>query len=201
MGREQAVNHRPSRSNGSLPENYPASTAIPNPNGAKVNVQPNGSGPPVSPPGGTPSDTSGDDVPLSASDFFFVNYSFANDECGGDTLSCPCGDDCACLGCFIHNNPDTLQLAVEDGSAENSELVFGSTKDEQATPTAKAKGSCCGGSGSSQKTEETSPNVDDGLVGTTIVSNYGEFCEGDEGTCPCPPDGCQCIGCTIHSRA
>ena len=40
---------------------------------------------------------------LSANDFFFVSYPF-DDTCGGEMASCPCGDDCQCLGCVIHNN-------------------------------------------------------------------------------------------------
>ncbi|KAI5464693.1 hypothetical protein BGZ63DRAFT_412215 [Mariannaea sp. PMI_226] len=44
---------------------------------------------------------------LSASDFFFVNYPFG-DSCAGDTASCPCGDDCQCLGCVIHGNQDPV---------------------------------------------------------------------------------------------
>ncbi len=53
----------------------------------------------------TPSDASGmseDQAHLSASDFFFVTYPF--DQCGGETTSCPCGDDCQCIGCLIHNS-------------------------------------------------------------------------------------------------
>jgi len=51
----------------------------------------------------TPSDASGiseDQAQLSASDFFFVTYPL--DQCGGETTSCPCGDDCQCIGCLIH---------------------------------------------------------------------------------------------------
>lgn len=60
----------------------------------------------TSPTANTPSSatsTNGDEQNLSAADFFFVNYSFP--ECGGDTESCPCGDDCQCIGCTIHNLP------------------------------------------------------------------------------------------------
>lgn len=61
----------------------------------------------VSPvPPQTPSDaTSGlaEEQTLSASDFFFVSYPFA-DGCEGDMGSCPCGDDCQCIGCVIHGN-------------------------------------------------------------------------------------------------
>lgn len=55
--------------------------------------------------GGTPSEgTSGFHEELSASDFFFVTYPFGGDSCSGETASCPCGDECQCLGCSIHNN-------------------------------------------------------------------------------------------------
>lgn len=49
---------------------------------------------------------------LSASDFFFVSYAFG-DSCAGETASCPCGDECQCLGCAIHNNPNP---AIETGT-------------------------------------------------------------------------------------
>ncbi|CRK33518.1 hypothetical protein BN1723_014735 [Verticillium longisporum] len=61
------------------------------------------SGSPTAPQ--TPSDaTSGVGEELSANDFFFVNYPFGGDSCSGETAFCPCGDDCQCLGCSIHNN-------------------------------------------------------------------------------------------------
>ena len=64
---------------------------------------PEGGSPPAAQ---TPSDTtSNGEQGLSANDFFFVSYPFAGDGCGGDTASCPCGDDCQCLGCAIHNVP------------------------------------------------------------------------------------------------
>lgn len=59
----------------------------------------------------TPSDAAsvpGEEQTLSANDFFFVSYPFG-DPCAGDTASCPCGDDCQCIGCFIHSNPDPSQ--------------------------------------------------------------------------------------------
>ncbi len=45
---------------------------------------------------------------LSAQDFLFVRYSLQDggqDGCLGNTQSCPCGDDCECLGCTIHRQP------------------------------------------------------------------------------------------------
>lgn len=63
----------------------------------------------TSPTAHTPSSTTsgnGEEQSLSASDFFFVNYPFSSEDgCGGDTESCPCGDDCQCLGCTIHQPP------------------------------------------------------------------------------------------------
>ncbi len=63
---------------------------------------------PSSPTAHTPSSTTsgnGEEQSLSAADFLFVNYPFTADGCGGDTHSCPCGDDCQCLGCTIHRQP------------------------------------------------------------------------------------------------
>jgi len=71
----------------------------------------------ASPPAHTPSSTtSGNDEEqsLSAADFFFVSYPFTADGCGGDTQSCPCGDDCQCLGCTIHRQPAIPCAGDED---------------------------------------------------------------------------------------
>ncbi|KAH7175884.1 hypothetical protein EDB81DRAFT_771325 [Dactylonectria macrodidyma] len=54
----------------------------------------------------TPSDAASgmsDEQALSANDFFFVSYPFG-DSCVGEMASCPCGEDCQCLGCSIHDN-------------------------------------------------------------------------------------------------
>ncbi|KAK0382739.1 hypothetical protein NLU13_9835 [Sarocladium strictum] len=48
---------------------------------------------------------------LSANDFFFVSYPFG-DSCAGDTASCPCGDECQCIGCVIHGNANTFTDAL-----------------------------------------------------------------------------------------
>jgi hypothetical protein len=61
----------------------------------------------------TPSDAASslaEEQTLSANDFFFVTYPFG-DSCAGETASCPCGDDCQCIGCVIHNNPDPTQVS------------------------------------------------------------------------------------------
>ncbi|CAK7565295.1 MAG: hypothetical protein SEPTF4163_003209 [Sporothrix epigloea] len=62
-------------------------------------------GPSGSEQGFTPSDTSGasdDEVILPAGDFLFVSYPIMG--CDGEELTCPCGDDCQCVGCTIHSN-------------------------------------------------------------------------------------------------
>ncbi|TVY45260.1 Protein GRISEA [Lachnellula occidentalis] len=82
-------------------------TPIPATNGS-IPVQPQNVDQMSSPNVHTPSSTTsgnGEEQSLSASDFFFVNYPFSDDSCGGDTMSCPCGDDCECLGCTIHRQP------------------------------------------------------------------------------------------------
>lgn len=61
----------------------------------------------------TPSDATsglGEEQTLSANDFFFVSYPFS-EGCEGEVASCPCGDDCQCIGCAIHNNPVPDALA------------------------------------------------------------------------------------------
>lgn len=67
---------------------------------------------PGSPPQApTPSDASGssDEHALSTSDYFFVNMPLfpgadtEGDACRGTQALCPCGDDCPCDGCVVHN--------------------------------------------------------------------------------------------------
>lgn len=70
----------------------------------------------TSPTAHTPSSATsanGEEQNYSAADFFFVSYPFSGDGCGGDTQSCPCGDDCECLGCTIHRQP-TLPCIGDD---------------------------------------------------------------------------------------
>lgn len=195
---EQPAHHRGASQNSGITENYSISdsTALAlDTNGNNVNefnTQSNGaSGPQISPPAGTPSDTTADDPPLSASDFFFVNYPF--DGCGGDTQSCPCGDDCACLGCSIHNNSDSPPMPDSKLNADD-EIPAGAPNDDQSP---NATGSCCGGT-TAENGHANDNNFDES---GPLDASFGEMCAGDESTCPCPPDGCHCIGCTIHARA
>ncbi|TVY58725.1 Protein GRISEA [Lachnellula suecica] len=82
-------------------------------------MQPQNVDPVSSPTAHTPTSTTsgnGEEQSLSASDFFFVNYPFSGDDgCGGDTMSCPCGDDCQCLGCTIHRQPSMPCAGDKDG--------------------------------------------------------------------------------------
>lgn len=87
----------------------------PNGNGI-TSTQPPSTDPVSSPTAHTPSSTTsgnGEEQSLSAADFFFVSYPFSGDGCGGDTQSCPCGDDCECLGCTIHRQP--MPCAGDEG--------------------------------------------------------------------------------------
>ncbi|KAI0601055.1 hypothetical protein F4775DRAFT_589744 [Biscogniauxia sp. FL1348] len=45
-----------------------------------------------------------EDQTLSAENFFFVQYDVEKMGlgCDGKSISCPCGDDCTCVGCMIH---------------------------------------------------------------------------------------------------
>lgn len=77
--------------------------------GQPLAQKPEPSSPPQAP---TPSDASvcSDDHALSASDYFFVNLPLfpgadpERDACGGSQALCPCGDDCQCDGCVVHNS-------------------------------------------------------------------------------------------------
>ncbi|KAL0934316.1 Protein GRISEA [Colletotrichum truncatum] len=84
-----------------------------NGNGARgVDAHTNGDSGGSPPAPQTPSDAASglsEEQALSASDFFFVTYPFSGDACAGETSSCPCGDDCQCLGCSIHNNAPVVE--------------------------------------------------------------------------------------------
>ncbi|KAK0640967.1 hypothetical protein B0T16DRAFT_205209 [Cercophora newfieldiana] len=65
-------------------------------------------GPESPPEAHTPSEGSagGEEQSLPMGDYFFVNLPLRMDgSCGGNILSCPCGDDCECIGCLVHNIP------------------------------------------------------------------------------------------------
>ena len=73
--------------------------------------------PPGSPAPQTPSDAASgisEEQALSASDFFFVTYPLNGDPtCLGDAPTCPCGDDCQCIGCAIHSTNGVIEEGVE----------------------------------------------------------------------------------------
>ncbi|KAK4454106.1 hypothetical protein QBC34DRAFT_177496 [Podospora aff. communis PSN243] len=63
-------------------------------------------GPESPPEAHTPSDGSGEEQSLPMDQYFFVDLPIGmNGLCGGDIQLCPCGDDCQCLGCTVHNVP------------------------------------------------------------------------------------------------
>jgi len=71
-------------------------------------VQAQGPAPESPPEAHTPSDGSGigEEQSLPTVDYFFVNIPMRMDgSCGGNIQSCPCGDDCECIGCLVHNTP------------------------------------------------------------------------------------------------
>jgi len=89
-----------------------AGSCCANDNRNNPSAQPTGKSSPKSPAAAqSPSDSgslsSEDQQTLSANDFFFVTYPFS-EACMGETASCPCGDDCQCLGCVVHGNAGNM---------------------------------------------------------------------------------------------
>lgn len=111
-----------------------------------------------SPTGNTPSDSgTAEEQVLPETDFFFVEYPFLDDGCGGDTHTCPCGDGCQCLGCTIHsfntNSAATTTAEGGDSSATTNSSMGGNTLNGSngflklepgASPLLAPKRSCCG---------------------------------------------------------
>jgi hypothetical protein len=108
MKEDAPKRHKHSDSTQSIPNsNHEAPTPTPSnqsPNGGSTPVMAKVEGT-VSPvTAQTPSDansTLGEELTLSANDFFFVSYPFG-DVCEGEMANCPCGDGCQCIGCTIH---------------------------------------------------------------------------------------------------
>jgi hypothetical protein len=98
-----------------------------------------------------------DEKVLDGSEFIFVSYDMGG-GCAGEEDSCPCGDDCECIGCSVHDNPP------RNGSEEDSEThvpaIENTTVDQQDFI----------GHG--------------GVIG--VVGQMA--CGGDELSCPCGPD-------------
>ncbi|KAL6803869.1 hypothetical protein J3E68DRAFT_187493 [Trichoderma sp. SZMC 28012] len=108
IGEDAYKRHRHSESAQSIPNgNYEtASPANRSPNGASTPVMAKVEGTMSPTMAQTPSEANssiGEEPILSANDFFFVSYPFG-DSCEGEMASCPCGDDCQCIGCAIHNS-------------------------------------------------------------------------------------------------
>jgi hypothetical protein len=64
----------------------------------------------------TPSDASGlgEEQTFPASDFLFIDVS----SCDGQLAMCPCGDDCQCVGCTIHNHELMLAIGGQQDTLE-----------------------------------------------------------------------------------
>ncbi|PKS11536.1 hypothetical protein jhhlp_003301 [Lomentospora prolificans] len=77
-------------------------------------TSPKASPTPQTPASDTTSGTNDEQI-LSANDFFFVTYPLS-DSCVGDTASCPCGDDCQCLGCVVHGNNPIADSSAPTGA-------------------------------------------------------------------------------------
>lgn len=78
----------------------------------------NGNTAPASPDSQAASDGSAanNEQSLSTADYFFVNIPLRMDGgCLGSMDFCPCGDDCDCIGCSLHNNADDLALPASSG--------------------------------------------------------------------------------------
>jgi hypothetical protein len=67
------------------------------------------------------SSTNGDEQTLSESNYFFADYAIGG-ACGGETVTCPCGDDCECIGCTIHNYKPVGQAVEENTQNQSSTL-------------------------------------------------------------------------------
>lgn len=128
---EPATSATTRRMNGHNNGNTFPSTADPSRTHTKGNARRNSNGEEHSPPPAeTPSDTSAaEEQALPSSDFFFVSYSFSSDGCGGDTNSCPCGDECECIGCAIHRFGDSSVALPSETWAGEQPVMNGDESD------------------------------------------------------------------------
>lgn len=79
----------------------------------------------------TPSDASGtpsDEQYLSTADFLWATIPLPN--CAGESLSCPCGDDCACIGCMIHGNAVPALACIGDGLEQQQAYDIGQNQQQ-----------------------------------------------------------------------
>lgn len=124
--------------------------------------------------------------------------------------SCGCGPTCQCVGCAAHPYNDATQEYVRSAYAESvspheayapiypppvfasdsavPEVATGSTNGTSRHESPRSEG------GSTGEEQALSPS-DFFFVSYPI---NGDGCGGDTTSCPCG-DGCQCLGCTIHS--
>jgi len=154
MSHEQSVPANDEARSGQTSGTLLPSTSDPHANG---NGHIHNTGDDILPPNGdTPSDSStAEEQTLPASDYIFVNYPFPSEGCGGDSNSCPCGDECECVGCMVHRF-DESSMAIPSESWPNDQMFQNgddsefsndiSVKDEHVTDgVADApRRSCCG---------------------------------------------------------
>ncbi|KAK3402164.1 putative copper-regulated transcription factor [Sordaria brevicollis] len=82
----------------------------------------------------TPSDASGtpnpnDDQSLSTADFLWATIPLP--ACAGESFTCPCGDDCACVGCIIHGNAVPSLAGVGEGLGQQQTYDIGPHHQQQ----------------------------------------------------------------------
>ncbi|KAK3956698.1 hypothetical protein QBC32DRAFT_86453 [Pseudoneurospora amorphoporcata] len=80
----------------------------------------------------TPSDASGtpgDEQYLSTADFVWATIPLPS--WAGESLSCPCGDDCACIDCIIHGKAVPSLAGVGDGLEQQQAYDMGQYQQNQ----------------------------------------------------------------------
>ncbi|KFX94380.1 hypothetical protein O988_06336 [Pseudogymnoascus sp. VKM F-3808] len=129
--------------------------------------------------------------------------------------SCGCGPTCQCVGCAAHPYNDATQEYVRSAYAEPvspADAAYGGVVYTPVFPAADDSAAVLengtgAGAGTRENTHE-SPSEGGSMAEEQALSpsdfffvSYplsGEGCGGDTTSCPCG-DGCQCLGCTIHS--
>ena len=65
---------------------------------------------------------------VSPSAYFHIDYPLG--QCSGSNISCPCGEDCVCIGCLVHGNsmPMTGAAANEQDEVEHIVKAVGESR-------------------------------------------------------------------------
>ena len=69
---------------------------------------------------------------VSPSAYFHIDYPLG--QCSGSNISCPCGEDCVCIGCLVHGNsmPMTGAAANEQDEVENIVKAVGASRSPES---------------------------------------------------------------------